>query len=597
MFQRIGVSLLCAWIGISILPYVAPFRWWSVVIVCLIVMGLSYAFFPKIKTTNVHQRKPVWQDVMFCGSIFLLDVLILMTAIMVRTDDPLISPWERLPAIMVLAYAGASYVLISSWSGMERRLRAGIVGFHALITWGMLEIIFAFGYGFDPFLHRASEVALIRDGAIHPTPLYYMGQYTLVGVLHFLTQLPVSLIDRILVPACAVILASWMSYRDRSPILFLFLLPAFTFTVPYQFAVILGIVSLFVVDWRLRGLWVVLSCLVHPLIGIPFGLFMILREVRSWSVWRILLALFVGIVMISAPLLIYGALHGHLSIPSWSSFLTSLRQLFGSPYRSNLFTGVYGWMYRLVYAWPLILLVAGARFAWMKKDADRWPITISVLSVISSAILVYAVSRFDLIVSAEQAEFAMRLIHLAPLFALPILDRALSDRLSSSRYQVLLAIICAVLMSGVWWNTMPQIHPSAMFYAPSLSRFDIQAVHRVDDDARGASYILLGHQLGSAAAVHEFGFDREVTTEKGQRYYSAIPTGGELFGWYMETMNHPETDSAIQSAMNFAQVHRAYVMIPLWWDPSGEKAEQLRKIADAEIQSNSVWIFRFTTTK
>ncbi len=598
MNLRVVAAGLCAWIAIAVLPYVGPWRWWSALPVALIGAMIGWRL---VKKTTPHvcgnSRIDGDQWIVACSILF-LQAMILAQAIVARTDDGLVSPWERLPWAIVLAYIGASFLLVQSWSTFDRRLRALVVFTHAVITWGILEIVFALGYGFDPFLHRAAELALVRDGAIHPTPLYYMGQYSLVAFLHLATHLPIELIDRILVPLSASLLAAWMAYRNRSPILFFYIFPAFTFTVPYQLAIVLGIFAMLVETRSMNWLLIVLSCLAHPLIGIPFGVFVLMRRVVFWRLSRVLLWVVASTCVIASPMLVYGSLHGQLAWPHFAEIWNDLYALFGTPYRTEWMTGWWGLMYELVYLWPWILCAIGIVLGFRSRDRELAPSLIVACSTTLAAIVIFTTSRFDGIISSEQGEFALRLIHLAPMFFLGMLDRALGVSLSKlspfrmgSRRGLEFAFACC--MTFTFYNALPQSHPAALFYAPSLSHDDLEAVHHVEEDAHDRPYVLLAHQMGSAAAVHELGYNREVMTAQGKRYFSAIPTGGELYAWYARALESEHPREEVQAALQFANVDRAYVMVPLWWDPSGEIANRLRRESEAELQSENVWIFRF----
>ena len=64
-------------------------------------------------------------------------------------------------------------------------------------------IVYVVGFGFDPFLHRAAEQALVDTGVVEPVRLLYSGQYTLTAALHHLTAWPIKLIDIWMVPIAA----------------------------------------------------------------------------------------------------------------------------------------------------------------------------------------------------------------------------------------------------------------------------------------------------------------------------------------------------------------------------------------------------------
>ena len=82
---------------------------------------------------------------------------------------------------------------------------AGLVlsSLHLLLTFSVANIIFPLGFGFDPFIHQATEKHILDFGFILPKKLYYIGQYVLVG---FLSK--ISIAGRDSSPLCCL-RASW----------------------------------------------------------------------------------------------------------------------------------------------------------------------------------------------------------------------------------------------------------------------------------------------------------------------------------------------------------------------------------------------------
>ena len=70
-----------------------------------------------------------------------------------------------------------------------------------LLILGISAIIYPLGFGFDGFIHRATEVWIQNNGFITPKQPYYIGQYVLVIFLNKLSLVPLSWIDRLLLPA------------------------------------------------------------------------------------------------------------------------------------------------------------------------------------------------------------------------------------------------------------------------------------------------------------------------------------------------------------------------------------------------------------
>jgi len=175
-----------------------------------------------------------------------------------RTSEPLVSPWLLFPgSIYVLFFLSTALtVYVCMQLG---RLALPFASLQTFIAIGVSAIVYGIGFGFDPFIHRAAEAALVKTGFIEPTSLLYSGQYALVGFLHFVTTMPSSLIDIWLLPVLTSILLPWATYvglrqgwgvgEEASSLGWLATLfvpfMLFTFTVPFTIVYVLFAALLF----------------------------------------------------------------------------------------------------------------------------------------------------------------------------------------------------------------------------------------------------------------------------------------------------------------------------------------------------------------
>jgi hypothetical protein len=66
-------------------------------------------------------------------------------------------------------------------------------------------ILYKLGFGFDAFVHRATEIWIQNHSFISPKTPYYIGQYSFVVWLSNLTKISIFYIDIYLVPVLAAI--------------------------------------------------------------------------------------------------------------------------------------------------------------------------------------------------------------------------------------------------------------------------------------------------------------------------------------------------------------------------------------------------------
>lgn len=162
-----------------------------------------------------------------------------------QTGNAIRSPWEALPEEFFILYFLASLALVGSIIIRSHKPRPDTsllnISLHTLLTASVAVAIYQVGYGFDPFIHRATEKILLETGTISPKPLMYIGQYALAILLHHLTQIPLVLIDKWLVPILGSILIPPVIYFSLSQygqkpgkktLLFSALLPLF---LPFSF--------------------------------------------------------------------------------------------------------------------------------------------------------------------------------------------------------------------------------------------------------------------------------------------------------------------------------------------------------------------------
>ena len=129
----------------------------------------------------------------------------------------------------------------------------------------------------------------------------------------------------------------------------------------------------------------------------------------------------------------------------------------------------------------------------------------------------------------------------------------------------------------------------------------MEAVRWIDSDAQGAAYTVLANQSVSAAAVRELGFKRyHPSTGSGQAlFYYPIPTGGELYQYFLEAVGREQTLEPIREAGQRTAASVVYVVVnDYWWDAE-RVAEELSTLADKETTTSDgrVRIFRFNLTR
>ncbi|HTK60705.1 MAG TPA: hypothetical protein VL283_05895, partial [Candidatus Baltobacteraceae bacterium] len=210
-----------------------------------------------------------------------------------RTAEAIRTPWEVVPPIFFLWIALATVCLAAlAYRKRYPHLALGAASLHLFTLLAPAAVVYAIGYGFDPFVHQAAERLVAAAGEVTPKTPYYVGQYALVTVIAKLFRLPVEGVDRFLLPGMAAVFlpaaAAWLLRRGFGVArglalvgsLGVFLLPlgAFVSTTPQGVADLFFLLTVMVGAAWLHAhrppLGFVLalaaaSMAAHPLAGIP----------------------------------------------------------------------------------------------------------------------------------------------------------------------------------------------------------------------------------------------------------------------------------------------------------------------------------------
>lgn len=540
---------------------------------------------------------------------------VLYSAWRAGTMDSIRTPWPLLPpgTLAALACAWAA-VVVSGYLLKRRALAAWQAGLAVLGTTAIAPLIYRLGYGFDGFLHIASEKIILATGTLTPKPYYYIGQYVFTTRFAKLLALPIEDVDRWLVPLAAAALlplALQLGRRKTDSALWpaaLLLLPLAPFiaTTPQAFAYLLGLSALFLLRGRFDGFSHPLSALilatwsitVHPLAGVPF--LVVCLAVMSWPEpesrfgWprRLFAVIFSLATVCAVPLMFYILSAGGKADIRWDfsglwtigPWLDLGRNLL--PWIGNHFAVWPSWSSLVVHALPAILLAAACGSILVTRGAERGAtgllLATAILLYVSSTVL-KTTGDFAFLISYERGNYAERLGVIADLIllvaALPALATML-DRLR--RGPPLLGVAALGLLlaaaAGLSYDALPRNDALVMGHGWSVGQSDIDAVRLIDRDAGRQAYTVLANQSVSAAAVLQLGFKRY----QDDIFFYPIPTGGALYDIFLRmTYKEPTRDTAAEAG-KLGHTQLVYVVLNDYWWNAEYTAEALSSIADAE---------------
>jgi hypothetical protein len=539
------------------------------------------------------------------------------------TVESIRTPWPLLPEGMLAMILLGWIACIASVVLVRSRIAAAIQTSLALFpTLAIAPLVYRIGYGFDGFLHIASERVLLTTGTLSPKPLYYIGQYVFTTWIVRLTHVPISDIDRWLVPVATALLlplVAWFALPRRNGVagfLALGLIPlgAFVATTPQAFAYLLGLCALLLATRNsshpLASLLLIgWSIAAHPLAGIPF-LFVTLAVLagrapqttlrRTARIVALLLAacavpLMFAILNLRGGTSIVWNLDSILSLEPWRERLASF-----IPFIGNHFVLWPAWASLVQQALPLILLLLAILSAREERKSGK---NGSAFTLITAAILLWisgtalsATGDFTFLIDYERGNYADRLNALAIFCLIPATIPALERLLERIRQQpkILAAAFLAGLalcMTGLAYDALPRHDALVTGRGWSTSKDDIEAVTLIDRDAAGRPYTVLANQSVSAAAVSQFGFKRYA----GDVFFYPIPTGGPLYETYLRmTYNEPSRDT-VADAAKLGKTHLVYIVVNKYWWKAEQVSEQIEALADRSwsIRDGAINVYAF----
>jgi hypothetical protein len=567
------------------------------------------------------------------GSILILlgaCVLLIQSA---TTWDAIRSPWERVPTTVFFLFGLSSLLLVALlFRGRECKLGVPLCIASLLVIFSVTVLVFPIGYGFDSFIHQATESHIAAFGTITPKPFYYIGQYAIVLFLHFAFAIPIEWADKLLLPVLAATLLpiAWgtgarhlLSDRRAAvaslPAIFLMPLTSFLVTHPQGLANLwTWLTFLFSVPYLVchdrRHLWpiglaAIATVLMHPIAGIPVLLFLVLlalhssnprqphpRLARALS-WTAIIG---GSVILPISFAINAWLSGQNLQIDFSALSPErlLPALHLELFFENRFSPVLDFPYLFSSNRILLIILLAMAGLWMWRRTHLPALTpfIAMGGMLGINYLVMrAAVDFAFLIDYERANYADRLVPLA-LFSLSPFVILLAGRMAKRLREQPVVLrasavtLVAAILTASFYLAYPRTDRYEMSHGYNTSQTDLDAVHAVDRDAAHQNYVVLANQSVSAAAIRELGF----THYFGDVFFYPIPTGGPLYQYFLAMNERPNLET-VRSAMDLAGVDTLYFLVNDYWWQAGRIIETAKTNADDwwVIGDRTVHVFKY----
>lgn len=553
--------------------------------------------------------------------------LLIRTALLHPATVSIRTPWPLLPngTFLLFALCFASGIVAANVA------RSTVGTWLAALSWFMISalptLLYPLGYGFDGFIHRASQDLLLATGTLTPKPLYYIGQYVWTVWLSRWTELPLAVIDTWLVPATIALVGFALTGLVRRlpaafrwspwPLLLALPLGAFVTTTPQSWSYLLGFSALLFSLWSdLRGrawalplllsLWAVAT---HPLGGLPFACIVwtqALASLPSATRYRAVLSFggFAGAILV-IPLAFWAqSAIGNTPISwswewlSWPSLRESLSGLILTPKQTlTLWLDGAEWVRTIM---AVVALLLGVGLCLRPQRPYNRLLAGTGIGLLVVQFVLERAATFSFLISYERGNYTDRLGVVSALFlALPI-SLWISQRISELRTRsgFLWTSVCLSLVAA-WtvhvYDALPRHDAAQASSGWSVGTADVDAVRWIHDQAGTRPYAVLANQSVSAAALERYGFARY----EGDVFYYPLPTGGPLYQQFLEAASVKATTSTIEKAAALTKSEVVYVVINnYWWDAERVRAH-LASFADRSLSfmGDQVWVYEFSVPK
>lgn len=557
------------------------------------------------------------------------------------TTNSLISPWEVVSSYFFIFYILSLLLLIliirNQW--LNERQNSLLVTMQLLLSLLVAAIVYKIGYGFDAHIHQATMEIIAQEGIITPKTPYYIGQYGFLVILSKLSGISLFLLNKFLVPIVAalilpklifnlikqiakneehIVVANWISVIMATSFSF----SLFFLSTPQNFSYIFLLLSLFtgLSDKTATRpfIFALAAAAIHPISGIPaliWSVWLIFKEYNhklptDWHKSISALILSAGALLIPLSLFITsGAKLQNINL-SLQNTLLPIREALNFRY-----AGSENWLINSIYIlnnYYQLLIVAlitvgillykkkKINFTSIKEKSYAWRGLMSVNLSLLIAFILSSLVNFSDIINYEQGGFSKRILTIVVIFSSPFLVLSIYWVIrriflfKEKMVQVIWLIVGLFFISTSLYLAYPRFDKYHNSRGYSTSQLDISAVQTIDTLAN-EQYLVLANQQVSAAALQVFGFTNYLSSPEGSIYFYPIPTGGELYNYYLEMVYENPSQETMHGAMNFAGVNEGFLVINKYWHESGKiiKAAKLSADSYTEVGNKDIFIFHY----
>ncbi len=581
-------------------------------LISLLLIALPWVGqFKPVKFTFTTALNFSWQKLVSLALFIILAGLTSYSLYYMSSNEAMRTPWQVALPITFALYAAT----VAAWLIVSRYFQASGLILLYLVSLSVLPLIYALGYGFDPFIHQTTAKILADTGTIDPKPLYYIGQYVIVVIINWVTALPINLIDKWLLPILTSLILPVLTVRKlkqtttdnyllvlAGSLPLIFLLNGFTYTTPQGLANLLALVLIFTWFKNNDGIhlpvWfsslvALAGVAIHPLTGLPMLglniLWQIYQSNLKLNIKKWLLGLAGAATALVVPLAFTlmswfkpSAASIKLSFDWWNNLARLGLSLTGAlpilPPYTEVSDAIYLW------GRPLVLIIlALAAWGWYRTSKYRFAagFLITSFGLLTLSYLVLSLfTKFPYLPPNEQNFYTARLWELALLTLWPLAlyggYQIINYIWYERRVPYLLTTSLVLILTASFYLTYPRLDFYQRDTGYNTTPYDVTAVKLIEEQAAGKPYAVLANQAVAAAAVSTYGFSHYL----GDNFYYPLPTStNPLYQVYLQAAERGlPTREAIKSAFTITGAKQIYLVLNKYWADS----DKLTAVADKE---------------
>lgn len=634
-----GIILLISYI--MILGGVFYYLWIlsdiAIGIICVfapMLFGIALAKHPLKIQINFSKISFKWVLKFFLSIFYLVLVYVQFRYLYSKgISESINTPWKVISENFFLLYGISTFVLFTIFLLGEEKIFLFLASVHYFLSFSVILLIYKLGFGYDPYLHQASEKMLFANGTFNPKPFYYIGQYSLVVFLSKIFMLPVIFCDRFLVPIMSSIflpITIFQALKDNLDIkrkyilwcvLIFLIIPFanFTYTTPQALANLLILLLIFLsisyVNRKLFGIFpmfliAVSICFIHPISGLPALIFVALLFVMYKLRLHLFLKSILTIIVYIGSCLILPVSFWLYNIINKLDF-SKIEQLSGanllySIIPQNLFMTRFVNIFDFIYFYGkninlfiLIIAILGAIFVLYYKQMKKYIIYIMVFSVlIINYLIVIKYIKFPFLSVFSERIFALSFYFLLPFFMIGFAS-IISTILP---HKNILKIFVIVFFSGIVVVSMYLSYPRSdkyeNFKGYSVSDTHYKTVDYIEKTFTDTNYLVLADQSLGASLISNYGFKKYF----GNEFYYSLPTNikDNIYQDFID-MTKEESDK-LKTAYQAANKTGANIIIFVlndYWDYTDKLLDEHKKLSNmwAEIDGGGAHVFEYFVTR